>query len=92
LNEPNVLGDVSWFRPGKYVGIWWQMHLGTASWASGAMHGATTETALRYVDFAAANGFNGVLIEGWNVGWDGDWFGGKLFKFTQSNADSTYRR
>lgn len=93
LNEPNVLGDVSWFRPGKYVGIWWQMHLGTASWASGPIHGATTETALRYVDFAAANGFNGVLIEGWNVGWDGDWFGnGQDFSFTQPYPDFDLER
>lgn len=88
LNEPNALGDVSWFKPGKYVGIWWQMHLGTASWASGASHGATTETALRYIDFAATHGFSGVLIEGWNVGWDGDWFGnGEDFSFTRPYPD-----
>lgn len=37
-------------------------------------HGATTENAKRYIDFAAANGFDGVLVEGWNVGWE-DWFG-----------------
>ncbi|MBY0563846.1 MAG: glycoside hydrolase family 97 protein [Hyphomonadaceae bacterium] len=93
LNEPNVLGDVSWFEPGKYIGIWWQMHLGTASWASGARHGATTETALRYVDFAARNGFNGVLIEGWNIGWDGDWFGnGEEFNFTQPYPDFDLER
>lgn len=35
LNEPNKLGDVSWVKPGKYVGIWWEMHLGTATWGSG---------------------------------------------------------
>jgi alpha-glucosidase len=88
LNEPNALGDVSWFEPGKYVGIWWQMHLGVASWASGAKHGATTQTALRYIDFAARNGFSGVLIEGWNIGWDGDWFGnGEDFSFTQPYPD-----
>ena len=93
LNEPNALGDVSWFHPGKYVGIWWQMHLGTASWASGPIHGATTETALRYVDFAAANGFSGVLIEGWNVGWDGDWFGnGEDFSFTRPYPDFDIER
>jgi alpha-glucosidase len=93
LNEPNAIGDVSWFRPGKYVGIWWQMHLDRATWASGPRHGATTETALRYIDFAAANGFSGVLIEGWNVGWDGDWFGnGEEFSFTQPYPDFDIER
>lgn len=93
LNEPNKLGDVSWFEPQKYVGIWWQMHLGTASWASGAIHGATTETALRYIDFAARHGFGGVLIEGWNIGWDGDWFGnGHEFSFTQPYPDFDIER
>ncbi|OGV06439.1 MAG: alpha-glucosidase [Stygiobacter sp. RIFOXYC2_FULL_38_25] len=37
-------------------------------------HGATTENTKRYIDFAAQHGFDGVLIEGWNVGWE-DWFG-----------------
>ena len=93
LNEPNALGDVSWFRPGKYVGIWWQMHLGTASWASGPKHGATTENALRYIDFAGRHGFRGVLIEGWNIGWDGDWFGnGEEFSFTTPYPDFDLER
>ncbi|MEM8982584.1 MAG: glycoside hydrolase family 97 protein [Pseudomonadota bacterium] len=74
LNEPNVLGDVSWVRPGKYVGIWWGMHIRTHTWASGDKHGATNQETRRYIDFAADNGFAGVLVEGWNVGWDGDWF------------------
>jgi alpha-glucosidase len=88
LNEPNVLGDVSWFEPAKYVGIWWAMHLGVSSWASGPQHGATTANARRYIDFAAQNGFRGVLIEGWNVGWDGDWFAnGETFSFTQPYPD-----
>ena len=88
LNEPNVLGDVSWVEPGKYVGIWWAMHIGQATWESGPKHGATTAETKRYIDFAAANGFKGVLVEGWNVGWDGDWFyNGKLFKFTQPHPD-----
>lgn len=88
LNEPNALGDVSWFKPGKFVGVWWELHLDTASWATGAKHGATTANAKRYVDFAAANGFRGVLVEGWNPGWDGDWFGnGNHFDFTRSTAD-----
>jgi alpha-glucosidase len=88
LNEPNKLGDVSWVKPRKYVGIWWGMHLETQSWATGPKHGATTKNALELIDFAAKNGFPGMLIEGWNVGWDGDWFGnGEEFSFTQPTAD-----
>ncbi|HLT33375.1 MAG TPA: glycoside hydrolase family 97 catalytic domain-containing protein, partial [Aquaticitalea sp.] len=37
-------------------------------------HGATTENTKRYIDFAAKHGFDGVLVEGWNIGWE-DWFG-----------------
>ena len=37
-------------------------------------HGATTEHVKEYIDFAAENGFDAVLVEGWNVGWE-DWFG-----------------
>ena len=88
LNEPNALGDVSWVKPGKYVGIWWAMHLGVATWSSGPKHGATTENAKRHIDFAATNGFRGVLIEGWNEGWDGDWFAnGETFNFTRPYPD-----
>jgi alpha-glucosidase len=88
LNEPNKLGDVSWVHPFKYVGIWWEMHLGTKTWASGPRHGATTAETRRYIDFAAANGFRGVLVEGWNLGWDGDWFArGDEFSFTQPYPD-----
>ncbi len=88
LNEPNALGDVSWVRPFKYVGIWWSLHLDTESWASGPKHGATTDNAKRYIDFAAENGFRSVLIEGWNEGWDGDWFAdGSSFSFTRAYPD-----
>lgn len=88
LNEPNALGDVSWFEPGRYIGIWWQMHLDTHTWASGERHGATTDLTRRYIDFAADHGFSGVLVEGWNVGWDGDWFGnGQDMDFTQAYPD-----
>jgi alpha-glucosidase len=88
LNEPNKLGDVSWVKPTKYVGIWWGMHLGTHTWASGAKHGATTSETRRYIDFAARHGFGGVLVEGWNVGWDGDWFArGDEFDFTTPYPD-----
>ena len=78
LNEPNKLGDVCWVKPFKYVGIWWGMHLDQDTWSSGPKHGATTANAKRYIDFAAANGFKGVLVEGWNKGWDGDWFAQRL--------------
>ncbi len=88
LNEPNKLGDVSWVVPRKYVGIWWGMHLETQSWASGAKHGATTANALKLIDFASKNGIPGLLIEGWNVGWDGDWFAnGQDFSFTKPYPD-----
>jgi alpha-glucosidase len=88
LNEPNKLGDVSWVKPRKYVGIWWGMHLDTQSWASGPKHGATTANALKLIDFASKNGIAGMLVEGWNVGWDGDWFAnGWDFSFTQPYPD-----
>lgn len=88
LNEPNVLGDVSWVKPMKYVGVWWEMHLDTRTWASGPRHGATNENVMKHIDFAAKHGFGGVLVEGWNVGWDGDWFGnGEDFSFTRSYPD-----
>src|SRR5690606_11633556 len=75
LNDPNKLGDVSWFKPTKYTGIWWEMHLGKNSWdkASGK-HGATTENAKKLVDFSAENGIGAMLVEGWNTGWE-HWIG-----------------
>lgn len=88
LNEPNKLGDVSWVEPGKYIGIWWGMHINENTWASGKRHGATTAETKRYMDFAAKYGFSGVLVEGWNIGWDGNWFfNGDLFSFTKSFSD-----
>jgi alpha-glucosidase len=88
LNEPNKLGDVSWFKPGKYIGIWWEMHTNKGTWSAGDMHSATTENTKKYIDFAAANGFDGVLVEGWNTGWDGDWVkNGDIFSFTESYPD-----
>ena len=90
LNEPNKLGDISWFKPKKYVGIWWEMHLGISTWDMGSTqnmstfkeggklnkskHGATTENAKRYIDFAAKNNITGLLVEGWNTGWE-HWIG-----------------
>ncbi len=88
LNAPNRLGDVSWFQPAKYVGIWWSLHLETETWATGPKHGATTRNTTRYIDFAAEHGMRGVLVEGWNPGWDGQWFGnGYGFDFTRSTPD-----
>ncbi len=88
LNEPNRLGDVGWFRPGKYIGIWWGMIAGKWSWAEGPSHGATTARARQHIDFAAKHGFSGVLVEGWNKGWNGDWLGhGDEFRFTEAAPD-----
>ncbi len=88
LNEPNRLGDVSWFKPSKYVGVWWSLHLDKETWGTGPKHGATTANTRRYIDFAAKHGFRGVLVEGWNRGWDGDWFAnGWNFDFAQPTAD-----
>ena len=88
LNEPNKLGDTSWFKPMKYIGIWWGMIRGPWSWAEGPQHGATTERTKQYIDFAAKHGFGGVLVEGWNKGWNGNWFGhGDEYSFTEATPD-----
>ncbi len=88
LNEPSKIKDTSYIKTGKYVGIWWEMHLDKATWGSGPKHGATTENAKRYIDFAAANGFDQVLVEGWNLGWEGDWYrDGAVFSFTEPYPD-----
>lgn len=90
LNEPSVIKDPSWIKPTKYVGVWWEMHVGKSSWDSASgKHGATTANVKRYIDFAAKNGFDGVLVEGWNVGWE-DWFGQykeNVFDFVTPYAD-----
>jgi alpha-glucosidase len=88
LNPPSVVTDASWIQPMKYVGIWWGMHINTWTWGSGPKHGATTANTRRYIDFAAANGLGGVLVEGWNVGWDGDWIANsEQFSFTKPYPD-----
>ncbi|MDP4575897.1 glycoside hydrolase family 97 protein [Qipengyuania sp. G39] len=88
LNEPNKLGDVNWFTPHKYVGVWWSLHLDEETWGSGPKHGAKTANVKRYIDFAAEHGFEGVLVEGWNIGWDGNWFfNGADFSFTEAYPD-----
>ncbi|MEM7551512.1 MAG: glycoside hydrolase family 97 protein [Bacteroidota bacterium] len=71
LNEPNKLDDFSWFKPMKYMGIWWEMHLDKSSWdVAAGKHGATTENTKKYVDFASENNIGGLLVEGWNTGWE----------------------
>jgi len=75
VNEPNKLGDVSYFKPTKYMGIWWEMHLGSATWEmSSGKHGATTKRAKDLIDFASANNIKAILVEGWNTGWE-HWIG-----------------
>ena len=88
LNPPSVIANTEWIKPMKYVGIWWGMHVGTMTWSSGPKHGATTANTKQYIDFAAANGLGGVLVEGWNVGWDGDWIQNRnAFSFTKPYPD-----
>lgn len=105
LNEPSKIDDTSWIKPMKYVGIWWEMHVGKSTWdyagsqnaqnaatkelIPSGKHGATTANTKRYIDFAAKHGFDGVLVEGWNVGWE-DWFGNwkeNVFDFTTPYPD-----
>jgi len=88
MNPPSKIENTSWIKPMKYDGIWWGMHIGTMTWGQGQKHGATTANTKQYIDFAAANGMKGVLVEGWNVGWDGDWMNnGSKFSFTQAYPD-----
>ena len=93
LNEPCALEDVSWIKPVKYVGVWWEMITNKSSWAytddlpsvklgetdysktkPNGRHGANNENVKKYIDFAAENGLDQILVEGWNEGWE-DWFG-----------------
>jgi hypothetical protein len=85
LNEPSRITETSWIRPQKMVGVWWELHVGKSSWDFGATqsgsslvphgrHGATTANVKKYIDFASKHGIEGVLVEGWNKGWE-DWFG-----------------
>jgi alpha-glucosidase len=89
LNSPSRIADTRWITPMKYNGIWWSLHLNLETWGSGPKHGATTANTKRYLDFAAANGLGGTLVEGWNTGWEIEWFGsGKAnFSFTQPYPD-----
>lgn len=93
LNEPNKLGDVDWAKPAKYAGIWWGMHLRQNTWGPGPRHGATTDNAKSMIDFAAQNGLDAVLIEGWNTGWEQPRKEqGPNFIFTQAYPDFDIKR
>jgi len=88
LNPPSRIQNTSWIEPMKYDGIWWGMHINVYTWGQGPKHGATTANAERYIDFAAGNGLRGTLVEGWNLGWDGDWIANRNgFSFTQPYPD-----
>ncbi|MBN1926499.1 MAG: glycoside hydrolase family 97 protein [Prolixibacteraceae bacterium] len=88
LNEPCAIDDISWIEPCRYIGIWWGMHMGKYTWHMGPNHGATTENTMRYIDFAAEHGFKGVLVEGWNKGWENDWTKeGDKFSFIEPYPD-----
>ncbi len=88
LNEPCKIEDTSWIKPGKYIGIWWGMHMEKYSWNIGPKHGATTSNTMKYIDFASKYGFDGVLVEGWNTGWENDWTKeGYKFSFTTPYPD-----
>ncbi len=86
LNEPNKIEDTSWIQPMKYIGIWWEMHLGTKTWTLGKNHGANTFDTKRYIDFASKNNIKGVLVEGWNTGWE-NWGKKGAFDFVTPYED-----
>ena len=104
LNEPSKIENTSWIKPMKFVGVWWEMQTGKSTWnysdnldtldANGQLipngrHGANTTNVKRYIDFAAKNGIQGVLVEGWNTGWE-EWFGNwaeKPFDFVTPYPD-----
>lgn len=87
LNDP-PLGDFTWVETLKFIGIWWAMYVGEWTWAPGERHGATTAHAKAYIDAAVRLGIRGLLIEGWNDGWEGDWLkNGVHNKFTVATPD-----
>jgi len=93
LNEPSRLGGSDWIQPTKYVGIWWEFHRGLSTWGSGDKHGANTENMIQHIDFAAKNNIGAVLVEGWNVGWDGNWLENRTqFSYTESYSDFDLER
>ncbi|WP_367772681.1 glycoside hydrolase family 97 protein [Flavobacterium sp. WC2421] len=68
-----ITGKSSWSYTNEFPSV----QLGITDYSKAkpnGTHGATTTNVKKYIDFAAANGFGGVLVEGWNIGWE-DWFG-----------------
>ena len=68
-----ITGKSSWHYTNEFPAV----KLGITDFENAApndTHGATTKNVKRYIDFAAKHGFDGVLVEGWNIGWE-DWFG-----------------
>jgi alpha-glucosidase len=86
LNEPNKLGNPTYFKPYKYTGIWWGMHIGKYTFWESEKQGATTKNAFDYIDFTAKEGFHHMLIEGWNKGWTPQWYENHMhmFSFTKT--------
>ena len=109
LNDPSVIQNTSWIKPMKFVGVWWEMQTGKSTWnysdypdSTNAMgqlipnhkHGANTANVEKYIDFAAKNGIKGVLVEGWNTGWE-DWFGNwkeNVFDFVTPYPDFNVKK
>jgi len=87
LNEPSVITDTSWIKPMKYVGIWWGMHMRKYTWQAGPKHGATTKNTKQYIDFAKKHNIGGVLVEGWNKGWETWHTGESVQDFSQAYDD-----
>lgn len=94
LNEPNILEDVSWITPTKYLGIWWGMHIGQYTFWESETHGASTPNSLEYIDYCKKLGIDHLLIEGWNKGWTPAWYENKLhvFSFTESTDDFDFKK
>lgn len=108
LNEPNILPATNWIKPMKFAGVWWEMQVGKSTWSisdradtttgdgyliPNGRHGANSNNVKRYIDFAAKNGIRGVLVEGWNTGWE-DWFGNwkeEVFDFVTPYPDFNVR-
>ena len=68
---------IAGMRDWSYTWDFPSIHIGKTDYTKAkphGRHGATTENVKKYIDFAAKYGFDGVLVEGWNVGWE-DWFG-----------------
>lgn len=99
LNEPSTYENTAYIKPMKYTGVWWEMHLGKSSWSykpsvtgwsnKGKKHGANTKNVLNYIDFNKREGFEGLLVEGWNEGWEYWGAGDRIdfFDYEKPNAD-----